>query len=473
MSTAPIFNPEQKAAFKAIKKFLEHPSANVFVLQGYAGTGKTFLMQQLATWLTEQEQEFCMLASTGRAATVLKGKTGFPAKTVHSEVYSFNKINGINDDMLRDNTANASNQLSMEFTTRVADEEKRLYIVDEASMLSCEISKEGSFASYGSGIVLNDLFSVVGKNKIIFVGDPCQLPPVGQSFSPALNVEWLAENDKVALSVKLEKIERTNSQNDILKLATAVREMYDGGVFELYPKLPASNLNDVKLHLSDRVLFKAYSERYKTAGPADTLAVARTNRKVQLINKAMRRDLFGSTNTPLRLDEILLVTQNNRKVPLTNGDFVKVCELGEAKMKMGLTFQRIKVKSISSEIEYDLLLSLDAMQSENGNLTTEQMQELTIDFSHCMRAKGISMNSSEYRNAMKDDEYYNCLRATYGYAVTCHKAQGGEWNNVYLFLDNDNNGMYSMPPQNLCKWWYTSITRARQELHLVKEWWVV
>jgi len=119
------------------------------------------------------------------------------------------------------------------------------------------------------------------------------------------------------------------------------------------------------------------------------------------------------------------------------------------------------------------LLSLDAMFSENGNLTTEQMQELTIDFSHRMRAKGISMNSPEYRNAMKDDEYYNCLRATYGYAVTCHKAQGGEWNNVYLFLDNDNNGMYSMPPQNLCKWWYTSITRARQELHLVRNWWVV
>ena len=250
---------------------------------------------------------------------------------------------------------------------------------------------------------------------------------------------WLTSQDKVALSVKLEKIERTNAQNDILKLATAVREMYDGGIFELYPKLPAANLNDVKIHTSDKVLFKAYSNRYKDAGPSDTLAVARTNRKVQIINKAMRRDLFGSASTPLRIDEILLVTQNNRKVPLTNGDFVKVCELGEARMKMGLTFQKVKVKAISSEVEYNLLLSLDAMQSENGNLTTDQMQELTINFSQRMQAKGINLNSAEYRNAMKDDEYYNCLRATYGYAVTCHKAQGGEWNNVYLFLDNDNN----------------------------------
>jgi ATP-dependent exoDNAse (exonuclease V) alpha subunit len=151
MSSILTFNSEQKIAFKAIKKFLEHPAANVFVLQGYAGTGKTFLMQQLAIWLTEQEQEFCLLASTGRAATVLKGKTGFPAKTVHSEVYSFSSINGISEHT--PDLDDSSGQLSMEFVTRVADENKRLYIVDEASILSCEISKEESFASYGSGIV--------------------------------------------------------------------------------------------------------------------------------------------------------------------------------------------------------------------------------------------------------------------------------------------------------------------------------
>lgn len=472
MST-PTFNPEQKAAFKAIKKFLEHPSANVFVLQGYAGTGKTFLMQQLATWLTAEEQEFCLLASTGRAATVLKGKTGFPAKTVHSEVYSFNKINGINDEMLQDEASDVSAQLSMEFLIRVADEEKRLYIVDEASMLSCELSKDESFANFGTGIVLNDLFNVVGKNKIIFVGDPCQLPPVGQSFSPALNTQWLTEQNKVTLSVKLEKIERTNATNDILKLATAIREMYDEGIFELYPKLPATNLNDVKIIGTDKELFNAYLAKYKACGASETLAIARTNRKVQMINRAMRRELFGNANTPLQVDEILLVTQNNRKAPLTNGDFVKVCELGDVTLRKGLSFQKVRVKPIASETEYDLLLSLDAMQTENGNLSKSQMDELTIDFSHRMRARNISMNTAEYKTAMKEDEYYNCLKATYGYAVTCHKAQGGEWNNVYLFLDNDNNGMYTMPPQDLCKWWYTSITRARQELHLVKHWWVV
>jgi ATP-dependent exoDNAse (exonuclease V) alpha subunit len=473
MSVTPTFNPEQKAAFKAIKKFLDHPSANIFVLQGYAGTGKTFLMQQLAIWLTEQEQEFCLLASTGRAATVLKGKTGFPAKTVHSEVYNFSSISGINDEMLQDNSSDVTGQLSMEFTTRIADEAKRLYIVDEASMLSCEISKEESFASYGSGIVLKDFFKVVGKNKIIFVGDPCQLPPVGQSFSPALNVKWLTDNDKVALSVKLEKIERTNAKNDILKLATAIRQMYDSDVFELYPKLPAADLTDVKLYTSDEELFRSYLEKYRSVGATEALAIGRTNKMVQHINKSIRRELFGTRDMPLQLNEILLVCQNNRKVPLTNGDFVKVCELGAITHRSGMHFQKVKVKPVSSDTEYDLLLSLDSMHSKTGNLSSDQMQTLTIDFTQRMRAKNINVNTADYRNAMRDDEYYNCLKATYGYAVTCHKAQGGEWNNVYLFLDNDKNGMYNMPPQDLCKWWYTSVTRARQKLHLVKHWWVI
>jgi hypothetical protein len=213
-------------------------------------------------------------------------------------------------------------------------------------------------------LFLKDLFKVIGKNKIIFVGDPCQLPPVGQSFSPALNVQWLNENDKVALSVKLEKIERTNATNDILKLATAIRQMYDGGVFELYPKLPAANLDDVKLHASDHELFRLYLEKFRPIGSIETLAIARTNKMVQHINKAVRRELFGSKDTPLQLKEILLVCQNNRKVPLTNGDFVKVCELGAMTYRSGMNFQKVKVKAMSSDTEYDLLLSLDAMQSK-------------------------------------------------------------------------------------------------------------
>jgi ATP-dependent exoDNAse (exonuclease V) alpha subunit len=473
MSTKPTLNEEQKLAFKAIQKFLEHPSANIFVLKGYAGTGKTFLMQQLGRWLSDNEQSFCLLASTGRAASVLKGKTGFSAKTVHSELYNFSKVDGIDDKMLENMSGgNDNRQMSLQFTTRQPDQGKQLYIVDEASMLSGDLSKDVLFAQFGSGILLNDFFEVVDKNKIIFVGDPCQLPPVNQHFSPALDLNWLAKQDKVALSFTLEKIERTEASNDILKLAGAVRDMSLQKEWELYPKLPASNLNNVKLHLSDKELFSIYFKKYKQTSTNETLAIARSNVMVANINKAMRRELFGDINIPLQIGEVLLVTQNNYIVPLTNGDFVIVSELGDITTKANLKFQNIRVKSVASDKDYNILLSLDSLYSTKGNLSNNQMKELMIDFSHRMRSKNISTNTSDYKKAMLEDDYLNCLRATFGYAVTCHKAQGGEWNNVFLFLDNNKNGMYNMQPQELCKWWYTSITRARGELHLVKHWWV-
>ncbi|HEY9002930.1 MAG TPA: ATP-dependent RecD-like DNA helicase [Mucilaginibacter sp.] len=474
MSEKLTLNEDQKLAFKAIQKFLEHPSANVFVLKGYAGTGKTFLMQHLGQWLSDNEQQFCLLASTGRAATVLKGKTGFSAKTVHSELYNFSKVDGIDDKMLEDMSEgnNNSGQMSLQFTTRQPDQGKQLYIVDEASMLSGDLSKDILFAQFGSGILLNDFFEVVDKNKIIFVGDPCQLPPVNQHFSPALDLKWLAKHDKVALSFTLEKIERTESSNDILKLAGAVRDMSLQKEWEIYLKLPASNLNNVELHTSDKELFNSYVKQYKQTGISETLAIARSNVMVTNINKAMRRELFGDVNIPLQIGEVLLVTQNNYVVPLTNGDFVIVSELGDITTKAGLKFQSVRIKSVSSEKDYNILLSLDSLYGLKGNLSNNQMKELMIDFSQRMRSRKISTNTPDYKKAMLEDDYLNCLRATFGYAVTCHKAQGGEWNNVFLFLDNNKNGMYNMHPQELCKWWYTAITRARRKLNLVKHWWV-
>jgi ATP-dependent exoDNAse (exonuclease V) alpha subunit len=473
MSAKPTLNTQQKAAFKAIQKFLDHPAANVFILKGYAGTGKTYLMQHLGQWLKENERSFCLLASTGRAASVLKGKTGFAATTVHSELYNFSKVDGIDDSMFDKPAESTLNgQMSLQFTTRQPDEEKQLYIVDEASMLSGVISKEVLFAQVGSGVLLNDFFEVVAKNKIIFVGAPCQLPPVGQSISPALDLEWLAANDRVALSFTLEKIERTKATNDILKLAAAVREMSLQQAWELYPKLPASGLKNVKLHASDKELFNAYFKKYKESGINESLAIARSNNMVLSINKAMRRDLFGNMDMPLQTGEVLLVTQNNYKVSLTNGDFVTVCEIGNITVKAGLKFQSIRIKSVTSENEYRILLSLDALYSKKGNLSENQMKELMMDFGYRMREKKIGTNSADYRKAMMQDDYLNCLRANFGYAVTCHKAQGGEWKNVFLFLDNNNNGMYNMPPLDLCKWWYTAITRARSELHLAANWWI-
>ena len=392
MSSKPILNIEQKEAFKSIQKFLDHPGPDTFVLKGYAGTGKTFLMQYLAKWLKANGREFCLLASTGRAATVLRGKTGFDTRTVHSELYHFSKVDGDHEDIPEDAPIDQYGQMRLQFLLRQPDEIKRVYIVDESSMLSSEPSDD-SIAAFGSGVLLNDFFDAVGINKIIFVGDPCQLPPIGQEYSPSLSMDWLAGQKRMAISVTLETIERNNAENDIPLLAMRIRHMVDQGIWSKWPKLPAANRNCVKLHSSRETLFQAYIEHYKKVGANGTLAIARSNVTVQSINQAFRKELYGEDNMPLQVNDILLVNRNNYKVPLTNGDFISVKSLGETKIHANFHFQQVKVQAMNSEEEYELLLALDILYGRSGQFTKEQNRILMIDFSKRMKKE---RNQTQY-----------------------------------------------------------------------------
>jgi hypothetical protein len=171
----------------------------------------------------------------------------------------------------------------------------------------------------------------------------------------------------------------------------------------------------------------------------------------------------------LQAGDTLLVTQNNHLVPLSNGDFVKVVSVGEKRTRANLNFINVRVKSLLSEKDYEVLLCLDVLNGTQTNISLEQHRTLMIDFSRRMRYKNIRPNSEAYKASLIKDPYLNSLRATYGYAVTCHKAQGGEWDDVYLFL---NKGMYRMEHEELFRWWYTAITRAREHLYLHDDWWI-
>jgi hypothetical protein len=468
MASKPTLNAEQKEAFRTIQKFLDHPGPDTFVLKGYAGTGKTFLMQHLARWLKTNDRKFCMLASTGRAATVLRGKTGFDARTVHSELYHFSKVEGDHEDIPEDAPLDLYGQMKLQFLLRKPDEENRVYIVDESSMLSSEPSDD-AMAAFGSGVLLNDFFDAAGSNKIIFVGDPCQLPPIGQEYSPSLNMNWLASEKRMAISFTLETIERNNAGNDIPLLAMRIRQMLDQETWPQWPKLPAGNRTHVKLHGSREALFQAYLDRYKKAGANGTLAIARSNATVQSINQAFRKELFSEDNKPLQVNDILLVNRNNYKTPFTNGDFISVKRLGEIKVHDNFHFQQVKVQALNDKDDYELLLSLDILYGGSGQFTKEQSRALMIDFSNRMKKKGIKPNTPQYKEAMKKDSYLNCLQVSFGYIVTCHKAQGGEWDEVFLFLDSK---MFGMPKPELFRWWYTAVTRAKKQLNLQNEWWI-
>jgi ATP-dependent exoDNAse (exonuclease V) alpha subunit len=471
MSSKGKLNEEQKEAFNAIRKFVDHPAADIFVLKGYAGTGKTYLMQHLGRWLRENEYDFSMLASTGRAATVLRGKTGFDVRTVHGELYRFSKVEGDEEDIPDDAPIDKYGQMTLQFSLRPPDEGKKIYIIDEASMLSSEISPSSDTVLFGSGCLLVDFFDAANNNKIIFVGDPGQLPPVGQDFSPALDMNWLSEQKRTAVSVTLEKIERHGPENGILSLASAIRSMADPQrPLVKFPKLPARGVSNIRLHASHDSLLQDYLNRFKEIGTNGVLAVVRSNRMVNEINLAVRNHLYGTVDMSIQPGEILMVVQNNYSVPMTNGDFVVVTEIGETRLQANLHFQSIRVKALLSENEYEILLSLDVLVSQDANFSKAQSKQLMVDFSRRMRKKNCKPNSPKYKEAMMKDPYLNCLKAKFGYAVTCHKAQGGEWDEVYLFLEKS---MYGMPHPELFRWWYTAVTRARKQLHLADDWWIV
>lgn len=470
MTNAPTLNSDQKEAFEGIKAFLQHPTSDTFVLKGYAGTGKTFLMQYLAKWLKATDQDFKLLASTGRAASVLRGKTGFEAKTVHGIVYKFSKVDGDYDHIPDDAPIDKFGQMTLQFTLKPPDPKPTIYIVDEASMLSSEIPETNNFAVFGSGMLLLDFFEFSSKNKIIFVGDPCQLPPVGQSFSPALDIPWLIEHGRKPIEFTLQKIERTRADNDLLKLAHKIRDYTDLINPPKYPKIPAKGLNMVITYKNEEELLESYRKCVSENGSLNALAIARTNKMVRSINDETRFSMYGEQQRDIEVGETLLVTQNNFAIPVTNGDFVIVTELGEIKQKDRLTFRKVRIKTLLSDQEYDILLSLNILyESENGNFTKEQNKFLMVDFSKRMRNDGNKPNDEDYMKEMMSDPYLNCLKASYGYGVTCHKSQGGEWGDVFLFLEG---GMYGMKKQELFRWWYTAITRAKKHVHLHDKWWI-
>ena len=462
-------NEEQEEAFKAILKFIKHSATDTFVLKGYAGTGKTFLMQHLAKWLDEKEHKFSLLASTGRAAAVLRGKTGLTTKTLHSELYHFSKANGAEDDLPEDAPMHLSGQFSLLFALRAPDDGKRIYIVDESSMLSDELEDGDSILNFGTGNLLLDFFTAAGNNKIIFVGDPGQLPPVKKIFSPALDMQWLVREKRTAVSFTLTRIERNERNNGILVLASCVRSMLDKKDGEQFPKLPASNTNNVNILQNDKTLFHQYVARFKEVGPDKAIAIARSNRMVNHINRAVRRELFGGLDLPMQNGDVLLVTNNNYAVPLANGDFVVISSLGAMEVRANLHFQQVKIKALLSNTEFELLVSLDILYGSESNFTKEQLERLMLDFNRRMKRKNMRLDSEAYREAMMSDRYLNCLRAKFGYAVTCHKAQGGEWEEVFLFLEKS---MYGMPRTELFRWWYTAVTRARGQLFLANNWWI-
>lgn len=465
-------NSDQKKAFKMLKDFINDSSYDTFILNGYAGTGKTFLLQYFSEYLTKEKKVFNLLASTGRAAAILRGKTDFTARTVHSYLYKFEGVTGVNKKHNEFSKMDSFGQMKLEFTFNIPmkSDHMRILIFDEASMLSNVKQDSTSAAVFGSGYLMEDIFKASDNCKLIFVGDPAQLPPVGQVNSPALDKYWLEERGRRVMQATLTKIERTKSTNDILATAEEVRLILKRESTPKWNKIPCRNKRNIDVISNETELINLYIENYKSKGADKTILITNSNKLVWQSNNFIREHLYHEKSPALKVGDILLVTQNNYIVPLTNGDFVKVLKIGESKHRINLKFTNVRVQPLGINKSYDILLAMDVLEGYSNNFSQDQNQNLMIDFIRRMAKLKIEVNTELFKNSLRKDPFLNCLKATYGYAITCHKAQGGEWEDVFVL---GHKAMLPSPnhiPQ--IRWWYTAITRTKQNFYTNSGYWI-
>ncbi len=463
LGVAPSPTKEQLAALEMLERFMDSDRV-AFVLLGAAGTGKTTMIRYLADRAAQRHRNACVLAPTGRAARVAGQRTGLEARTVHSHLYSFLDLETDNE--------NVESSLTMVFGLRPNNAPSgTLYIVDEASMLSDREDKDG-FLRFGSGRLLADLVHFAALHdreqghQVVFVGDPAQLPPVGSPNSPALSIDALSNRYGVeAESLELTDVLRQQAGSGILTTAHRIRgqigaEVYSGLFLD-------EEEDDVEATPPERAV-PTYLQKAKEGGLDAVILIARTNLEVAELNASVRRELFGLVPVLVENDRLMIV-QNNQLYHLFNGDFVDVVFVsGQVERRsplkgVSLAWRTVVVREAHSSREVTAFLLGDLITSDAGNLTPEQSQALLVDFRQ--RHPNLKPKMPAFRDALQNDPYVNALRTRQGYALTCHKAQGGEWPTAIVVFDGREKGWAN---ENYFRWVYTAITRTQRTLVAVR-----
>lgn len=456
---------QQNKVFEQIKAFL-NSDASVFILRGYAGTGKTTMVKVIADYI-EQTRQLAMMAPTGRAARVLAMKTGHTATTIHKAIYSKahvepKKVKNIAESEFKfvfsiNNSENGGNIVA---------------IVDEASMV-CSRKIEHELFMFGTDNLMEDLLTFVRPNfggKVIFVGDPAQLPPVGESVSNALRAEYFKEKGLKVIEAELTEVLRQKDDSVILKNAMMIRDLLKKDkrnqlVFE-------EQKDDVETVPSEQFLDKYLNYR-KESGRHDSVIICYSNKSANRYNRDIRKSLYGG-DVPLQENDILLITQNNYRLDRMNGEFVPVLSIGERtqqsapvyaqiggkKERIVITLNFIKVTVPNGDGNpIPCMLLEDLLTSDTATISIDENRALYINF--CMRNPNLKQGTESFAEALLNDEYYNAIRAKYGYAVTGHKCQGGEWGKVFV----DYTGRTGLDDDCL-RWAYTATTRAQKTLYV-------
>lgn len=445
--------PEQENAIKLLSQFLCSPKADVtFLLRGYAGTGKTSLVGALVRTLDFLKQKVVLLAPTGRAAKVFSAYAGHPAFTIHKKIYRERAYSGEGGNFtLNDN-----------LTTHT------LYIVDEASM----ISNEGlSGAMFGTGRLLDDLVQFVYSGqgcRLLLMGDTAQLPPVGEELSPALYADALRGYGLEVVETDLTQVVRQEQQSGILWNATALRRLIAEEEWGVLPKIRVSGFPDVKL-LPGNELIDALSACYDRDGTDETIVVCRSNKRANIYNNGIRAQILWREEE-LESGDLLMVAKNNYYWTekeksldfIANGETAVVRRVRRTAEMYGFRFADVLLAFPNwQDAELEVRLLLDTLHSDAPALSREESERL---FQTVLEDYVDIPLKRDRMKKMKADPYYNALQVKYAYAVTCHKAQGGQWKNV--FLDQGYMSEEYLTPDYF-RWLYTAFTRATDTLYLV------
>ncbi len=429
---------------------LERDPHQLFVLKGYAGTGKTSLLQTLMTSLTKYNRKAVLLAPTGRAAKVMSAYTKRKAYTIHKHIY-YPKLK--------------SGSLSFELQKNKAS--NTIYIVDEASMIGNQTD-----SAFGGNALLDDLirFADQGLNcKVLLIGDVAQLPPVGLTLSPALIPEELKlRYFKEVFHVELQEVVRQAESSGILKNATTLRQLLERDqdrfkpIFNLYP--------DVTRIVEKQDLEDALNTAYSSMSIEDSVVVLRSNKRANVYNQQIRNRILWYEDEITSGDHLMVVKNNYFCLPkeskagfIANGDQIVVKRILTTEERHGFRFAKAEVNLIDypDEPEFETYLLLDciyvdrpSMSYEDGNRLYKSIER---DYAH------IKTKYKRFQ-AIKADPYFNALQVKFAYAITCHKAQGGQWKNVFIeqgYLPEDT------VDKEYLRWLYTAFTRAVNTVYLI------
>lgn len=449
---------EQDIAINVFCRFLmERDEQSVMILRGSAGTGKTTLAAAFVRMLLTMKQKIVLLAPTGRAAKVLSLYAGHPAYTIHRRIY-------------RQRTAGDMSA----FNVNANLQSDTLFIIDEASMIANDGYGDSAF---GSGRLLDDLIQYVynGRNcRMMLIGDRAQLPPVGEEDSPALQSDFMRGYGLQVFDCDLNEVLRQSSESGILYNATMIRTACFSDCGELLlPKIRLKCFADIRVVPGDE-LIETMASSYSEVGLDETMVITRSNKRANIYNQGIRNMILGREEA-LSSGDMLMVVRNNyhwtsgesnesdrSRGFIANGDRMRIRRIRNIRNLYGFRFADITVEFPDyDDSELTATAMLDSLTSEAPSLTREQMELL---YNNVMEDYADIPLKADRLKRLKQDPYYNALQIKFAYAITCHKAQGGQWAHIYLDQGYMTEEMLSA---DYIHWLYTAFTRASEKLFLV------